>query len=125
MNPTLPLQAYDVRAAACPAREVLDHVTSRWGGLVLIVLQDGTLRFGELRDGVGGVSDKMLSQTLRVLEHDGFVARHAYAEVPPRVEYSLTPLGREVASRLDALTEWIMANMDRVQAARAEHGVKR
>lgn len=77
------------------------------------------MRFSELRDHIGGVSEKMLAQTLRVLEHDGFVDRKVYAEVPPRVEYTLTPMGREVAARLEALGQWIYDNLDRVLAARA------
>jgi DNA-binding HxlR family transcriptional regulator len=114
--------APDLTAAACPSREVLDHVTSRWGTLVLIILQEGTLRFGALRDRVGGVSEKMLAQTLQVLEYDGFVDRRVYAEIPPKVEYSLTPMGRELAAHLDALGRWIEANFARVQRARARRG---
>lgn len=111
--------APDLTSAHCPSREVLDHVTSRWGTLVLIILQEGTLRFGALRDRVGGVSEKMLAQTLQVLEHDGFVDRRVYAEIPPKVEYSLTPMGRELAAHLDTLGKWIEANFARVERARA------
>jgi DNA-binding HxlR family transcriptional regulator len=83
-------------AADCPSRGVLDHVTSRWGVLALVALRDGTLRFSELRRRIGGVSEKMLAQTLQALEEDGFVLRTAHPEVPPRVDYRLTPLaGRE------------------------------
>jgi DNA-binding HxlR family transcriptional regulator len=108
----------DLRAAQCPSRGVLDHVTSRWGMLVLIVLRDGTLRFSELRASVGGVSEKMLAQTLKTLEADGFLERRAYPVVPPRVEYSLTPLGAEVSRHLAVLGSWIEANLGRVEAAR-------
>src|SRR5690349_14163507 len=90
----------DLSAPACPSRGVLDHVTSRWGVLALVALLDGTHRFSELRRKVGGVSEKMLAQTLRTLEADGFVLREMYPEIPPRVEYSLTALGREVADRV-------------------------
>ena len=83
----------------CPSREVFKHVTSLWGVLALVSLQQGTLRFSELRRLVGGVSEKMLAQTLQVLEADGFVERKAYPVVPPRVEYSLTPLGMEEIGR--------------------------
>lgn len=114
--------AADLTAAQCPSREVLDHVTSRWGTLVLIILQEGTLRFGALRDRVGGVSEKMLAQTLQVLEHDGFVDRRVYPEIPPKVEYSLTPMGREIAVHLDTLGRWIESNFARVQRARARRG---
>jgi DNA-binding HxlR family transcriptional regulator len=104
----------DLRSSRCPSRLVLDHVTSRWGTLVLVVLQDGTQRFSELHRAIEGVSEKMLAQTLRVLEEDGFVDRKAYAEVPPRVEYALTPMGREIAGHLDVLGRWIEANLPRV-----------
>jgi len=106
-------------APACPSRGVLDHVTSRWGVLVLVALREGTHRFSELRRRVGGVSEKMLSQTLQALEADGFVRRELFPEIPPRVEYSLTPLGEEVAVRVEALAAWIEGNLGRIQAARA------
>ncbi len=108
----------DVYAYDCPSRGVLDHVTSRWAVLVLIVLSRGTHRFSELRRNVTGVSEKMLAQTLRDLEHDGFVDRQAFAEVPPRVEYRLTPLGRGAAEKVAALVAWIEGNLPRVMAAR-------
>lgn len=111
----------DLSAAACPSRSVLDHVTSRWGTLVMVVLRDGTHRFGELRQRIGGVSDKMLTQTLAVLEADGFVIRNAFAEIPPRVEYSLTPMGRELAVHVAALGHWVETNLGRVLTARAAH----
>ena len=80
----------------CPSREILRHITSRWGLLILIALSDNTLRFSELRRKVGGVSEKMLAQTLQSLEEDGFIDRRSYPVVPPHVEYRLTPLGIEV-----------------------------
>ena len=83
-------QKPDVLSERCPSRGILNHITSRWGVLVLIALQDKTLRFSELRRTIGGVSERMLSQTLKVLEEDGFIARKAYEVVPPHVEYSLT-----------------------------------
>jgi DNA-binding HxlR family transcriptional regulator len=110
----------DLSAENCPSREVLDHVTSRWGTLVLVRLfEQGTLRFGEVRRAVGGVSEKMLAQTLQVLESDGFVDRKAWPEIPPRVEYSLTPMGAELAKHLQTLGGWIESNLGRVMAARA------
>lgn len=105
-------------AADCPSRGVLDHVTSRWGVLALVALRDGTLRFSELRRRIGGVSEKMLAQTLQVLEEDGFVLRTAYPEVPPRVDYRLTPLGAEVAAHVATLVDWIELNLPRVQRMR-------
>src|SRR4051812_28808066 len=89
----------DLLARDCPSREVLKHVTSRWGVLVLIALEHRTLRFSELRRMVSGVSERMLAQTLQWLEADGIVDRKAFNVVPPHVEYSLTPLGREAAAR--------------------------
>lgn len=111
----------DVYAPACPSRAVLDHVTSRWAVLVLIVLTRGRRRFSELRREVTGVSEKMLAQTLRDLEHDGFVARQAFAEVPPRVEYTLTPLGHGAAEKVASLVGWIEGNLPQVLAARDAH----
>jgi DNA-binding HxlR family transcriptional regulator len=102
----------------CPGREILDHVMSRWGVLVLLVLRDRTHRFSELRRGIGGVSEKMLAQTLRTLEEDGFVLRRDFGEVPPRVEYELTPMGRRLARHVAALATWIADNTADVLAAR-------
>lgn len=104
----------DVMAATCPSRRVLNHVTSRWGVLVLIVLRQDTLRFSALRRRIGGVSERMLAQTLQTLEADGFVLRKSFDVVPPHVEYSLTPLGREVAAHVARLANWIEGNLDRI-----------
>jgi len=104
-------------AEACPSREVLKHVTSRWGVLVLIALMTGTHRFSELRRKIGGVSERMLAQTLQWLEQDGFVSRVSYPVVPPRVEYSLTPLGEEVGARVRDLADWIELNLPRISEA--------
>ncbi|RFA11818.1 transcriptional regulator [Subtercola boreus] len=98
---------YDVYDPGCPSRAVLDHVTSRWGVLVLAALRDGTLRFSALRRRVGGVSEKMLSQTLRNLESDGFVTRHDHRSAPPHVDYTLTPTGEEIANLLTQLVTWV------------------
>jgi len=103
----------------CPSREVLKHVTSRWGVLVLVALLEGTHRFSDLRRKVGGVSEKMLAQTLQWLEGDGFVLRKSYHVVPPRVEYSLTPLGREVGQRVAGLADWIELNLPQILDAQA------
>lgn len=106
-------------AEQCPSRDVLKHVTSRWGVLILVALRDGTHRFSDLRRKMGGVSEKMLAQTLQWLEADGFVLRKAYAVVPPHVEYSLTPLGYEVSEKVALLADWIELNLPRVMAARS------
>ncbi len=97
----------DVFSAGCPTREVLDHVMSKWGALVLLALTEGTQRWSELHRRAEGISDKMLASTLRMLEHDGLVSRHAYPEIPPRVEYTLTPLGDDLMMRMLPLCEWI------------------
>ena len=96
--------------ANCPSRVVLDHVTSKWGVLVLVALDDRVLRWSELRRTVEGVSDKMLAQTLRSLEGDGFVHRDVRPVIPPHVEYSLTPRGRELVALLLPLFTWIVEN---------------
>ena len=112
----------NLMAATCPSREVLAHMTSRWGVLVLIALGSGTRRFGELRRMVGGVSERMLAQTLQWLEGDGLVDRVAYEVVPPHVEYSLTPLGEEAAERVRALADWIEVSLPRIANTWDERG---
>lgn len=107
----------------CPSRDVLKHVSSLWGVLCLISLRDGTLRFSELRRKASGVSEKMLAQTLKRLEEDGFVLRFSHQVVPPYVEYSLTPLGREASDQISALADWIELNVWRVMNSRREKGV--
>ncbi|NIF33403.1 winged helix-turn-helix transcriptional regulator [Enterobacter sp. Cy-643] len=102
----------------CPSRDVLKHVTSRWGVLILVALQDGTHRFSDLRRKMGGVSEKMLAQTLQWLEADGFVDRKSYPVVPPHVEYTLTPMGHEIADKVAALADWIEENLPQVMASR-------
>ncbi len=108
--------APDTLTANCPSRVVLDHVTSKWGVLVLAALANGTLRWGELRREVDGISEKMLAATLRIFEADGFVHRVAYPEIPPRVEYSLTDRGRELCEAMSPLLTWVVANADAVVA---------
>lgn len=107
-------------AAECPSREVLQHVTSRWGVLVLVALLSGTHRFSDLRRKIGGVSEKMLAQTLQWLEGDGFVLRTQYPVVPPHVDYRLTPMGVEVAQQVQGLADWIEGNLGRILSGRKE-----
>lgn len=109
----------DVMVAECPSRMVLQHVTSRWGGLVMIALQTGTHRFSTLRRRIGGVSERMLAQTLQLLEGDGLVLRVAFDVVPPHVEYSLTPLGAEVAAHVVQLATLIESSLPSIMAHRA------
>lgn len=97
----------DLMAAACPSRDVLRRLTGRWGMLVLRVLMKGPQRFSGLRRRIGGISERMLAQTLQGLETDGMVLRRDFQTVPPHVEYELTKLGLEAALRVDALLDWI------------------
>ncbi len=113
------VQRGDLLAEACPSREVLKHITSRWGVLVLMVLESGTHRFSELRRAIGGVSERMLAQTLQWLEGDGLIERIAYQVVPPHVEYRLTPLGVEAAEKVRGLADWIEVNLGRISAGKA------
>ncbi|WP_019068746.1 winged helix-turn-helix transcriptional regulator [Streptomyces hokutonensis] len=112
---------YSVFAKACPSRATLENITGRWGGLTLCALQEGSLRFNELRRRVDGVSEKMLSQTLHTLERDGLVLREAQPTNPPRVDYELTPLGRDVAEYLKELVDFMESRMDDVLAARTRY----
>ena len=104
-------------AVQCPSRKVLQHVTSRWGVLVLVALMEGTHRFSDLRRKVGGVSEKMLAQTLQCLEKDGFIDRVSFPVVPPHVEYTLTPLGRDIGQKVEALADWIETNLPMILTA--------
>ena len=106
----------EVFMEGCPTRVVLDHIMSKWGVLVLLALTDGTHRWGELRREVQGISEKMLASTLRTLEADGLVMRESYPEVPPRVEYALSPLGRELMERMLPLVEWVAQRADGIVA---------
>jgi len=110
---------YDVLAAACPTRQVINRIGDRWSLLVLYALEAGTLRFQELRRAVDGISQKMLTQTLRLLERDGLVAREIYPTVPPRVEYSLTPMGRSLSGHIAGIREWAYTNMAHIEDARS------
>jgi DNA-binding HxlR family transcriptional regulator len=107
--------------ADCPARAVLGHVTGRWGALVLGALFSGTQRYSELRARIDGISEKMLAQTLRHLERDGLVSRRQYPSVPPRVDYTLTPAGREVALRVDSLIGWLQDHVEEFVVAQQRH----
>ena len=106
--------------ADCPSRGVLDHLTSRWGSLILILLLEGTRRFSELGREIGGVSEKMLAQSLQQLEGDGLLTRTVFPTIPPKVEYSLTPLGRQAATHMKSLTDWVEANISKVLKVRAK-----
>ncbi|MEU2158430.1 helix-turn-helix domain-containing protein [Streptomyces sp. NPDC019396] len=113
--------AFDVFSRQCPSRGALEHVTGRWGGLALGALYESGCRFNELRRRIDGVSEKMLSQTLQALERDGLVHREAQPTNPPRVDYALTPLGRQVAERLVGLMEFLESRMPEVLTARESY----
>ncbi|TGD63381.1 transcriptional regulator [Tabrizicola sp. WMC-M-20] len=110
----------DVLAANCPSRGILQHLTSKWGTLVMVTLATGPHRFAQLRRRIDGVSERMLAQTLQQLEADGFILRVARDVVPPHVSYSLTPLGTEAAAHVIALTAWIESNLPRMGATPAQ-----
>lgn len=97
----------DVYAALCPCRDMLDLLANKWSALVIGALEDGPQRFGQLRTRLQGVSPKVLSQTLKRLEEQDLLTRTVYAEVPARVEYELTPLGRSAATPLKHLRDWV------------------
>ena len=105
----------------CPSRRLLDRIGDRWTVLIVGALDLGPQRFGALATRVGGISQKMLTQTLRSLERDGFVTRTVFAEIPPRVEYELTPLGRSLQVPLRALEEWATAHMSEVAEREREY----
>ena len=108
----------------CPERTIQEHLTSRWGVLVLVALLDGTRRFSELRREIDGVSEKMLTQTLRTLERDGFVRRQARPVIPPHVDYDLTPLGEQAARQVAALARWTQEHVADVAAAHEEYDAR-
>ena len=98
----------------CPSREILEHLTTKWSVLVLRCLSDGVHRFSELKQRIEGVSEKMLAQTLKVLEKDGFLIRTVYPVVPPKVEYQLTILGAQAAEKMTLVTGWIERNLPEI-----------
>ena len=111
--------------ANCHAREVLARVGDKWSVYVLHVLGDAhTLRFNELRNRVDGISQRMLTVTLRGLERDGLIARKVFPEVPPRVEYTLTPLGATLRELVRGLVAWSGAHLKEVDTARAEYDAR-
>ncbi len=113
-NEKINAPAWNPYQATCPTRQVLDCVADKWAVLVIGLLLGGTRRFGELRRDIEGVSQKMLTQTLRSLERDGIINREIFACVPPKVEYSLTSLGMSLATTLDALRLWAEQNIEEV-----------
>lgn len=109
---------WNVMVASCPSRTSLARIANKWTAMIVIALSDGSLRFGELRQAVDGVSAKVLADTLRDLKRDGIVSRASYDEMPPRVEYELTPLGLTLREPLTALGRWAETHIEEVEAAR-------
>ncbi|MFB8004404.1 winged helix-turn-helix transcriptional regulator [Nocardia sp. NPDC056000] len=110
----------DVYSAKCPTRQVLDHIAGKWTILIIDALHEqGPMRYTELSRRIGGVSQKMLTQTLRSLETDGFLIRTVEPTIPPRVDYELTDLGRSLAEPIAALRNWTEQHINEVERARA------
>lgn len=103
----------------CPSREILEHLTNKWSVLVLRCLSEGVHRFSELKQRIEGISEKMLAQTLKMLEHDGFLLRTVYPVVPPKVEYQLTILGSQAAEKMNYLIGWIERSLPEIMENKA------
>ena len=106
----------NVLASACPSRQILHHLTSRWGALVLVSLHSGTKRFSELRRAIDGVSERMLTKTLQELEADGMLIRKSYNTVPPQVDYTLTEFGAQASNKMFELVDWLAMNLGNILA---------
>lgn len=113
--------AYDAFMAECPSRQVLERIGTKWSGLIMCALYEGPQRHSELARRIAGVSQKMLTQTLRELERDGLITRTVTPSVPVRVDYEITELGAGLQTLMIALKQWSEDNMDRIRAARSEY----
>jgi DNA-binding HxlR family transcriptional regulator len=118
------VDAVDPCEANCPSRDLLDLIGDRWSMLIMLVIGQGVRRNGALKRRIGGISQKMLTQTLRALEANGLVARHDFATVPPHVEYALTPLGISLQHALTPTFAWIEAHYGEVLRARADFAAR-
>ncbi|MDI9903840.1 helix-turn-helix domain-containing protein [Rhodococcus sp. IEGM 1409] len=121
VDPTLEA---DVFARGCNSRAALQNATGRWGALALAALNEGPYRFSALRRRVDGVSERMLSQTLQTLERDGLVHREVLETIPPKVEYSLTELGADVAAKITALIELLESQVPKIVASQASYDAR-
>lgn len=117
MDPDLTAQP-NVLDQNCESRQALDRIADKWTALIVYALVGGSRRHGELRRQIQGISQKMLTQTLRIMERDGLVRRRVFAEIPPHVEYELTPLGMTLTEPLTAICRWAMDHLPEVQSAR-------
>lgn len=115
----------EVFTANCPTQQVLETIADKWSVIVIYALSRKTQRYSELQRMIGGVSQKMLTQTLRKLERDGLVERHVYPVVPLKVEYSLTPLGQTLTQLLSAICQWAEVHLDEIEAARTRYDERR
>jgi DNA-binding HxlR family transcriptional regulator len=113
--------AYDAFLAACPSRQLLDRISDKWVTLILAALAGGPLRYSDLGRVIAGISQKMLTQTLRALERDGLVARSVTLQVPVRVDYELTPLGAGLQVAVSAVKAWAEHHMEEIEAARSSY----
>ncbi|WP_267222156.1 helix-turn-helix domain-containing protein [Novosphingobium clariflavum] len=118
------LRAPDVYAANCPTRQLLDRVADKWSVLILLTLGNGEMRFNALKRRIDGISQKMLSQTLRSLERDGLVLRAVVPSVPVTVSYAISPLGRELLGALQAMIDWAEARMGMVAQAQRDYDAR-
>lgn len=118
-------EAYDAFLAACPTRKLLDRISDKWVSLVLVALADGPRRYNDVARAIAGVSQKMLTQTLRSLERDGLVIRTVTPSVPVRVDYELTPLGHTLLPVMRAIKMWAEAHIEEVESARVEYDSQR
>ena len=114
----------NILSSQCPTRKALELIADKWTTLVIHILAGGTLRYSELHRTIDGISQKMLTQTLRDLESNGLVLRKVYPEVPPRTEYSLTPLGLTLTEPLGALCAWAERHLPKLGKARQKHSLK-
>lgn len=117
-------RAPDVYAANCPTRQLLDRVADKWSVLILLTLGNGEMRFNALKRRIDGISQKMLSQTLRSLERDGLVLRHVVPTVPVTVSYAISPLGTELLGALQAMIDWAEARMGVVAEAQSAYDAR-
>ncbi len=119
-------ERWNVMSAACPTRQILDRIADKWTMLVILALQEsGTLRFSQLRRHVEGVTQKMLTQTLRGLERDGMLTRTVIPTVPVTVSYTLTDLGHQLSAAVAVIREWSYGNINQIETARADYDTRR
>ena len=119
------MKRWDPYSAACPTRRLLDRIADKWTVLVLGLLSDGPVRFNQLRRRIEGISQKMLSQTLKSVERDGLVSRKVFPTVPVTVEYALTPLGRTLTKTISELETWANVHMEEVLKSQKRYDVRR